>query len=227
MSNSTDITISEAEAEAFDKYWVTIHGATMTFAWCLFIPLGIIMSRHKWIFQDRVFLGLHIWFHLHRLIQILGMGLFITSFAIVSLELAIPDGSVGFAHYCIGYTIIAATGGMVVTVFLRPLNSDVYRWVWNFVHHNLGRLTTLLAWINVYIGIYCMHKQINEPYVRWIVPITITLITILGIDIILEPIRYKKIQDIIHKKEIEKRTELEEEKKTEEARASTQSELIP
>jgi hypothetical protein len=193
--------------DAFDKYWITVHGATMAGAWCLFIPMGILMSRHKWIFYDKTFLGLHIWFHLHRLIQIMGVGLFICSMAIVSLQLGLPDGEIGFAHYCIGYTVVAGTGLMMLTTFLRPLNSDYKRYFWNLIHHYVGRFTTLLAWINVFIGIYIMHVQIDEPYLRWMLPISLFIFTILVVDILLEPTKYKKQNK--YKREIIKKQEEE------------------
>lgn len=54
------------------------------------------------------------------------------------------------------------------------------RW-WALAHHNLGRAAVLLAWANVYIGIYMYHTSIfAASYTPWITPIAIVMGLLVG-----------------------------------------------
>ncbi len=49
------------------------------------------------------------------------------------------------------------------------------RFVWELIHHNLGRAAVLLAWANLYIGIVVYHNDWEEEYAPWIAPIAIVM----------------------------------------------------
>ncbi len=59
--------------------------------------------------------------------------------------------------------------------YLRPAPDHSRRGLWNLLHHNLGRVTVLLAWANVYIGIAAYHNDFGESYIPWIVPIAVVM----------------------------------------------------
>jgi hypothetical protein len=167
------------------NYWVYLHGLFMALAWCVFIPIGIVMARHKWIFYDKTFLGLHVWFHLHRIIQMTGIGLFVASFVIAFVQMGIPDKGIGFAHYILGICIMAMVVGQLMTTFIRPLPSSTHRYVWNFVHRTWGQLTLFTSWANIFIGIYIFHIQEGEPYLRWLIPMCAVMMLISTTDLVL------------------------------------------
>ncbi len=61
--------------------------------------------------------------------------------------------SVGFAHQVIGIVLIPMLGIQVLAgLLLRPLPTSRLRPLWNYAHHNWGRLTLLLGGCNVFLG---------------------------------------------------------------------------
>jgi hypothetical protein len=195
LTNST-ISSSSSEIIPVDKtdYWINVHGILMSIAWCFFIPLGVIVARNKWLFKDNTFFDLHVWFHSHRILQLIGTGLFLSSFILAMTGLDVPDGNTGRAHYNIGMTIMAGVSAQSVIVLFRPPKKHNLRLIWNFFHHNVGRVTLILAFVNLYTGIYCMQSQTGYSYyiTVWLLPISILIFTFSEIFIILEIINYIK-----------------------------------
>ena len=54
---------------------------------------------------------------------------------------------------------------------MRPSPTGSIRPFWNFLHHNLGRITVLSAWATLYMGIYMAHTsvsyQVSELCTPW------------------------------------------------------------
>ncbi len=167
------------------SYWQYIHGALMLGAWCLFIPTGILIARHKHVFNGRKILGVDVWFHGHRLFQFLGIGTFVSSFTIAFLTMNKPDHRIGHAHYIIGIILMGLTGTQALSLLIKPTKNHSLRWVWNRTHRAYGILTLATAWANIYIGIYCFHKQSDENYTRWILPAAGSMFLMLMMDVLL------------------------------------------
>jgi hypothetical protein len=172
---------------------IQVHGICMAISWALLIPLGILMARHKWMFYDKEFLGVRVWYHLHRLIQLAGAGLFVYAWVLMmtSAHHGHVHNQVGFAHNIIGYLVMGLVGVQLISVLIRPPPEHSKRWVWNAIHNNSGRLTTLLAWADLGIGIYFMR---NSPaFVSWLVPISVSIFTVLAFDLVLSIVKCKRI----------------------------------
>lgn len=180
------------------NFWIYIHAGLMLGAWCFFIPIGILIARHKHIFHERKFLGIHVWFHTHRLCQIMGIGACVSSIVIAFLKLGIPDKKIGHAHYIIGITVIGMTGAQTLSLLVKPVKHHTFRSVWNMFHRINGLLTTIFAWCNIYIGIYCFHNQTNENYTRWILPAAGSTLCILIADRIMSSSRKRCVNSDVN-----------------------------
>ncbi|GIL79077.1 hypothetical protein Vretimale_27 [Volvox reticuliferus] len=168
------------------SYWVNVHGALMAVAWGLLLPLGTLLPAHRWLLGDTKVAGKHLWFWLHLGCQWIGMALFIAGFVVAFVQFDFsgsPD--VAEAHEKIGIAVMAAAGAQVVLGFVRPSPEHARRGLWNLVHHNLGRLTILLAWANVYIGIYLAHTSWGASYTEWVTPIAIVMGLLVLLDVAL------------------------------------------
>jgi hypothetical protein len=75
----------------------------------------------------------------------------------------------------------------VILGFVRPKPDAVIRPVWNSVHHNLGRVTILSAWVTIYLGVYMAHGDLDyqSDYVTWLCPITACMGTLVLVDVVL------------------------------------------
>ncbi|KAG2434545.1 hypothetical protein HYH02_012212 [Chlamydomonas schloesseri] len=166
-----------AAADVEDKgYWVNVHGALMAVAWGLLLPVGTFLPAHRWVLRDRRGpAGKHLWFLLHVGCQYVGISLFVAGFVIAYVKLddggVVVGGKTGSAHEPIGIAVMAAAGAQMVVGHVRPDPTHRRRWIWNLLHHNLGRGTVLLAWANVYIGIYMAHTGFQASYAAWAAPI--------------------------------------------------------
>lgn len=71
----------------------------------------------------------------------------------------IPSPPCGFCFLCVrACARVCMHATQVLLGLARPAPQHSRRWVWNVLHHNLGRAGVLLAWANVYIGIYVYHS---------------------------------------------------------------------
>lgn len=172
---------SDVESESGKDYWIQVHGALMAVAWVLLLPLGTFLPAHKWILGEVKWGSKHAWFWLHIGFQLTGMAVFVAGFVVAfvqlgDLELEVDEETSG-AHEAIGIAVMAAAGAQVVLGFVRPTPDHSKRWLWNLLHHNLGRAAVLLAWANVYIGIYLYHAGYESEmrYVEWITPIAVVM----------------------------------------------------
>ncbi|GFR42660.1 hypothetical protein Agub_g3597 [Astrephomene gubernaculifera] len=179
-----------ADATADAKFWIDVHGVLMTVAWLL-LPLGALLPSHRWVFRGKELFGKQIWFLGHVVCQWGGMALFIAGFVVLYIKLEIeedsmPGGDVGEAHQKIGIAVMAAAVAQMILGHVRPDPKHPRRGLWNLLHHNLGRLSVLVASANIYIGIYIYHvSQWQASYKHWILPIAIVMGALLMLDIVL------------------------------------------
>ncbi|KAG1661777.1 hypothetical protein FOA52_003697, partial [Chlamydomonas sp. UWO 241] len=138
-----------------------------------------------------------IWFWLHIITQLSGMALFIAGF-VISWQylpgggLPVTGGSVGEAHQVLGIIVMALAGLQVVVGFVRPAPDSLkLRPAWNFLHHNLGRLSILVAWATIYLGIYIAHGSQTYAYSYnvWIVAMAVVMGTLVLTDVVLTVLR--------------------------------------
>eukprot|EP00798_Chlamydomonas_sp_ICE-L_P021420 gene21420-28384_t len=166
---------------------INIHGILMAVAWIFLLPLGSIIPRHRWLLQDRKLWGIHVWMRLHQWLQLAGMALFIAGFVYAFYEF--PEtpmgGDVGAAHKWLGIIVMAMAGLQVVAAFVRPDPKAAMRKYWSLMHHYLGRLSLISAWVTVYLGVYIYHENpvYQASYAQWMLPIVIVNGSIVAMDI--------------------------------------------
>lgn len=199
-------------AEINNRSWVIVHGALMLLAWGLLFPLGILLARHKWIFNCHKPSGstLDVWFHLHRAVQCLGIVVFYLSFALASAYLDVDNldesdstfFGCGKAHQAVGTVVAGLVLVQLLLGFIRPKpGKGTKRKVWAMAHHWLGRLVTILAWTTVFLGIYIGHTSApyNFEYNQWIIPFTVVIGSWIIVDIalsIVAPVSDKEGEDV-------------------------------
>jgi hypothetical protein len=192
---SLPLTTSNVQPDILDEItkWLYIQIGTMAGAWALFIPLGILCAHQKWIFAQSKFLDLQIWFHLHRLFQLCGVGLFFASTVLYFIYLdkymkQIEDVfgvEMINAYYWILISLICSSGFQVVFTLLRPPKSHKFRDHWNWIHRLVGMAVSGLGIAEVYIGVYLLNLLLGEDWLRWLIPITAPLFIIIVINMIL------------------------------------------
>ncbi|KXZ51834.1 hypothetical protein GPECTOR_11g273 [Gonium pectorale] len=187
-----DVTSGAASSVGGNKEaWINAHGALMAVSWGLLLPLGALLPAHRWALGDSKLGGKATWFVLHVFFQWTGIATFVAGFVIAYTRLGgegdTPGGAVGEAHGPIGIAIMAAAGAQVVLAHgARPDPSSPKRRVWNLLHHWLGRSVILLAWANVYIGIYAYHSsQWQASYREWVTPIAVVMGVLVLLDVAL------------------------------------------
>jgi hypothetical protein len=87
------------------------------------------------------------------------------------------DAALSETHRVLGILSIPLVGiQLLVALFLRPLPGSKARPAWNFMHHNWGRITLLVALTNVFIGIVEFVRGWSRPehqardLAAWIAP---------------------------------------------------------
>ncbi|KXZ51833.1 hypothetical protein GPECTOR_11g272 [Gonium pectorale] len=187
-----DVTSGAASSVGGTKQrWINAHGALMAVSWGLLLPLGTLLPAHRWALGNSKLGGKALWFVLHVFFQWTGVATFIAGFVIAYTRLGgegeIPGGAAGEAHGPIGIAIMAAAGAQVVLAHgARPDPSSPKRRLWYLLHHTLGRSVILLAWANVYIGIYAYHSsQWQASYREWVTPIAVVMGALVLVDLAL------------------------------------------
>ena len=189
--------LQTSQAAAIDpmsnKNWVIIHGAMMSAAVVLIFPCGLIMARHmKLILKDAKVRDVHVWFHLHRGMQVLGFIVFIIgiAFAYSYLDVDNLNGlpglyACGQAHMVLGNIVAGMFVLQVVFGFVRPHpGPGPLRSLWTIFHHWLGRLAIACSWVVVLLGIYIGHSFTAYllDYRQWLIPMAV----IMGIWVLLD-----------------------------------------
>jgi hypothetical protein len=65
------------------------------------------------------------------------------------------------------------------------------------MHHNLGRVTMLSAWVTIYLGVYMAHGSpaYKSSYAAWLVPIAVVMGTMVVVDVLLSCKRQRLAAD--------------------------------
>ncbi|KAG1674684.1 hypothetical protein FOA52_007208 [Chlamydomonas sp. UWO 241] len=125
------------------------------------------------------------------------MALFIAGFAIAWIYLpggglSVTGGSVGEAHQVLGTIVMGLAGLQVIIGFVRPApDNEKLRPTWTLLHHNLGRLSILVAWATIYLGIVIAHGSptYGYSYSVWIVAMAVVMGSLVATDIVLTVMR--------------------------------------
>ncbi len=175
-----------------------IQLALVAGAWCLFAPLGLTIVLHRKWFQYQ-FIGLRMWFHLHRLFMIFAVCAYYTGVGIYFV--VVKDTLVMNTMQEVYQWMMVAVGGMLLFqltgTLLRPPQTHEKRTLWNSVHRLSGIVVLCSGIALVYIGVYIMVEYMGESYYLWIVPMSSCLFIILILNILIPCFRSKEtLEDI-------------------------------
>lgn len=150
----------------------------MVTAWVGLAPLGVLMARHKWLLGDAKLCGLHLWYRLHMALQL--TTLLCTAaggvLAFVSFSWqGTPGGAVGAAHKYGGIVVLVLSVAQLLVGLIRPKPMTPRRPAWNQLHWWNGRVTLLLAWVVIGMGIYLLTSVWAVSSAAWAVPLGVVL----------------------------------------------------
>ena len=148
------------------NYILRIHGIMMFLAWFICSVIGIYIAR---------FLRKINWFPIHLFFTIATLLLTVASFILIVLYRPVPHfvslDSLNNAHVKIGLTIFIALIlqvilGTVSHIFYAQRHSNESPLWFNQIHKVLGKFLTILAIINVIIGmyVYSSFRSISTGY---------------------------------------------------------------
>eukprot|EP00850_Spirogloea_muscicola_P017465 SM000150S01724 [mRNA] locus=s150:216328:217951:+ [translate_table: standard] len=140
------------------RTWYQIHGWGMWAAFGVLLPLGIIISG---IGQD----FLPGWFHLHWMIQTVGVLVAIGAYVIAVVKFKAFDNN----HAYIGTAVFAAAVvNLVAGAIARPKRGSIVRTMWYPVHFFIGTSAVLLGWYNITLGFRIYQEQYGRMHGLWI-----------------------------------------------------------
>lgn len=180
------------------------HGAVMLAAWLFFIPIAVVISRHRWTVEGRMLGGTAFWFMIHTVSVAFGMAAFLAGLVIAFVKLgrASRPNTVKESgefdpwevHSILGYIVIGLSGVQLLMGIARPDMKAWIRPVWTVVHTNLGLTTVLTAWAAVYTGIAVYHKLYYRTLslAAWLAPAVAVSVLIVLIDSLLSTVRKYK-----------------------------------
>ncbi|MEW5318803.1 MAG: hypothetical protein WDW38_009990 [Sanguina aurantia] len=156
-------------------YWINVHGLLMSIAWGLLLPLGTFMPAHRWLLGDVKVGKTALWFILHLAFQLSGFVVFVAGFVVCVLHFdvgSMPSGGVGKAHAYMGWALMGLASLQMIGGAIRPGHDSRLRSFWNPIHHNLGRISILIGWVMIYLGIWIYSVSIyGGSLLTWMTPL--------------------------------------------------------
>jgi len=150
------------------------HQVLMAVGWGVIIPLGIIGGRAK------NQLAAPKWYNTHRYMQasgyVIGLIGFGLGFAITS------SWETNYTvHRDLGITITVLATVQVLSLLWKPEPGTKLRKYWGPYHVWVGRITTILAIVNIYYGMLCLGDQNVETWAWVTYTVVLGLIGVLGL----------------------------------------------
>ncbi|MEW5306052.1 MAG: hypothetical protein WDW36_008552 [Sanguina aurantia] len=157
------------------RYWINVHGLLMSVAWGLLLPLGTFMPAHRWLLGDVKVGKTALWFILHLAFQLSGFSIFVAGFVVCIMHFdvsSMPGGGTGKAHAYMGWALMGLASLQMIGGAVRPGRDTRLRSFWNPIHHNLGRISILIGWVLIYLGIWIYSVSIyGGSLLTWMTPL--------------------------------------------------------
>eukprot|EP00775_Hariotina_reticulata_P002390 gene2390-2694_t len=169
---------------------LAVHGGLMVLAFVILLPLGLLASRHKWLFVDEEFGELSPWWdiiHLGLLIIAASAGL--ASMLVVVVVFGNSNGgSLNSAHSVLGMIAIALSILLVSTYGLRPFVKPAPGHSHPLMTPlKAGSWVTLLAgWTALFLGCGVIHENWAVPHSTWLLPCVLLCALIAALAVLLE-----------------------------------------
>ncbi|KAI0235334.1 Ferric-chelate reductase 1 [Lamellibrachia satsuma] len=130
---------------------VQIHGMFSILAWMTLAGFSMIVARHFRADLRRPFLGIPLWFQLHRYVMFVVAAL--TSIAIIIIFVSVGRWSESATlHAVFGLVVAALSLIQIGGSYMRPAETS-RRLIFNWVHRCTGILTYILAAVTVVLGV--------------------------------------------------------------------------
>ncbi|CAD5205710.1 unnamed protein product [Bursaphelenchus okinawaensis] len=179
------------------------HGVAMLFGWFGFLFTGVFAARflrHLW--PNTTVSGLRIWFHIHRILNFLGVLLIVfgSVLALISKDLtwtgpSVNQGSAENLHPGALHSIIGAIG--VLLALAQPFGAlarcsldHPKRPVFNFFHRSFGLLAVLLAVAASIIAVFYFKSLWKDTFYAIVVLLVFLLVGV-AVCVIQEMVKYR------------------------------------
>jgi hypothetical protein len=177
---------SDPNGDGSLKYFQA-HGIIMVFAWILFAPTGILISRYfKRTWANQIVCGEASWFSAHRFILSIATILTILGFQFILVAeegtwVGSGDEIKHFIHSITGIIVISlAIFQLFIALFrCKPISS--YRKQFNYIHRTFGISALILSIITIFLATYFRLFKNNGGriimilWILWIVLVVVTL----------------------------------------------------
>lgn len=149
---------------AISNELVLVHTGLMMTGWMVVAPLGVVAARHRWTFGNAQCLGVHKWYHVHRMLMFLSLSLSTVGFVIplTTPEYRAPHRYLGIGVMCLVYFQVFIT-------LIRPPTYDHRRNWWNYAHMWIARTILLAAVVECGIG-FIPFPSLGLSILPWVVP---------------------------------------------------------
>lgn len=170
----------EVESKAISSL-IAAHLWLLLLGWGVFIPAGIAIAR---VMKERD----PLWFHLHRVIQCLGLLMGLVGFG---LGFAIAGGWNGRFQVHRNLGLAATIFGLLQLPALRwrPKLTSPYRRLFNLCHWYIGRVAVILAVANIYYGMIDILDVSSGAWAAY----TAVIGVIVGLAVLKEGYEYCKL----------------------------------
>ncbi|KAK2165547.1 hypothetical protein NP493_1360g00019 [Ridgeia piscesae] len=130
---------------------IQIHGMFAILAWMTLAGFSMVVARHFRSDLRKPFLGIPLWFQLHRYVMFVVAGL--TTAAIVTIFVSVGRWSESATlHAVFGLVVAALSLIQIVGFYMRPAATS-QRVIYNWVHRCTGVLSYVLAAVTVVLGV--------------------------------------------------------------------------
>lgn len=175
---------------------IYLYLSFMTATWSFFIPMAILLARHKWMFGNKEFLGIQKWYRVYTFMQLIGSGLFTAYFVIMLIFMDFPNFKKSNVSYWLNVGIASSIGFLILMNIVRPntrTTDNNPRYYWNLLHKFIGYITMFTGIGNMYLSFNVFHISYNLSYIPWIVSSSTSLFVILWLQILLEVANQKRL----------------------------------
>ncbi|XP_052258133.1 putative ferric-chelate reductase 1 homolog [Dreissena polymorpha] len=166
---------------------VKAHGILMIIAWVLCVGVGILAARYyKNVWADKTFLGLKIWFQIHRACMVSAFVLnsiaFIIIFSFVKgySEINIQGKQYLASHPVLGIIVTALCVINPLMSLVRPAPDHKNRPIFNWAHWGVGMCAYILSAITICFG-FQLPKSSTPTYAVYIMIVYVIYVIIFDV----------------------------------------------
>ncbi|QCE11405.1 cytochrome b561 and DOMON domain-containing protein At4g12980-like [Vigna unguiculata] len=132
-----------------------IHGILNAVSWGVLFPLGVMIARYMRSFPSAD----PAWFYIHVGCQISAYAIGVAGWG-TGMKLGSQSEGVQYSvHRNLGIALFCFATLQIFALFLRPVKTHKYRYIWNAYHHCIGYTVVILGIINIFRGFSILHPE--------------------------------------------------------------------